>query len=174
MLCADSIVDEINSFDAKNAVIVFLSCDGKRHQSIFDADGSLTYTVTQRDLGYGEADLSVPLEMAAAGPDVLWELWTIGTADPRVPIQKNLTKFLDTLDWDSAFVVSLLALRNVNVRLSKQDQPAPVGRKRGRPAYEILNGAALCDAWPTPGTVLARYGPRPISTRAWLTTIDPE
>ena len=75
------------------------------------------------------------------------------------PSKKNLTKFLATPDWDSAFVVALLGLRNVNVRLSRQERPAPVGRKRGRPAYEILNGAALCDAWPTPGTVLARYGP---------------
>ena len=86
MLCAGSIVDEINSFDARNAIVVFLSSDGKRHQSIFDADGSLTYTVTQREVGYGEADLSVPLEMAAIGPDVPWELWTIGMVNPHVPV----------------------------------------------------------------------------------------
>ena len=89
MLCAGSIVDEINSFDARNAIVVFLSSDGKRHQSIFDADGSLTYTVTQREVGYGEADLSVPLEMAAIGPDVPWELWTIGMVNPHVPVLKK-------------------------------------------------------------------------------------
>lgn len=53
-------------------------------------------------------------------------------------------------------MVALMGLRNVNVRLGKQEQPALDSRKRGRTAYEILNGAALCEAWPTPGTVLTR------------------
>ena len=49
-----------------------------------------------------------------------------------------------------------MGLRNVNVRLGKQEQPAPDSRKLGRTAYEILNGAALCEAWSPPGTVLTR------------------
>ena len=53
-----------------------------------------------------------------------------------------------------------MGLRSVNIRLGKQERPAPAGRKRGRPEYEVLNGAALCEAWPTPGTVLARWARR--------------
>lgn len=81
-MCAASIVDTVNSFDARNARVTFLSCDGKVHRSSFDENGRLEYAVEQRTVGYGEADLSVPLEMAAAGPDVHWELWTIGARPP--------------------------------------------------------------------------------------------
>lgn len=81
-LCAASIVERINSFDATNARVTFISSDGKVHRSSFDENGRLEYTVEQRTVGYGEADLSVPLEMAAAGPGVHWELWTIGAAKP--------------------------------------------------------------------------------------------
>lgn len=106
-LCAGSIVCEINSFDARNAIVVFLSCDGRRHQSVFDADGCLTYTATQRESGYGEADLSVPLEVAAAGPDVQWELWTIGAAargregTPETDCSQTGTRPLSSHSWDS-------------------------------------------------------------------------
>jgi len=52
--------------------------------------------------------------------------------------------------------VALMGLKNVQIRLGKQDRPALDQRKRGRPAYEIVDGDALCDVWRNPGIVLAR------------------
>ena len=67
---------------------------------------------------------------------------------------------LQTIDWDSSFIVALLGMSNCTVRLSKTEDPAaaPDSRKRKRAVHEIIHGDRLCAAWPNVGTVFCRMG----------------
>jgi hypothetical protein len=139
-VCANALRDRICRLPVRNVVVTFLSCTGEVHTARFDGDGKLHYELTTRDSGYGEADLEIPLYMRQIAPEARWEYQTI--------------------DWDSAFVISLLSMKNVVIRLSKTEDPgaAPDSRKRRRAVHEIIDGDRLCSAWPTVGTVFCRVG----------------
>jgi hypothetical protein len=140
-LCGNALRDRICRLPVKNIVITFLASTGEVHTARFDAEGTLAYELTTRESGYGEADLEIPMYMRRIAPHKRWELQTI--------------------DWDSSFIVALLNMSLVTVRLSKTEDPAaaPDSRKRKRAAvHEIIRGDRLCAAWPNVGTVFCRMG----------------
>ena len=168
--------------------MTFLSCDGGVHTAAYDAGGAMAYSYSERKSGYGEADIEIPLYMRLLAPSGQWEYHVRAPQSARVRVRShklartnpnqssdripsnsraNLCErtrtradcgVWQTIDWDSAFVVALLRMRNVTVRLSKTEDPGtiPDGRKRKRAVHETIHGDRLCDAWPTVGTAFCR------------------
>lgn len=117
------LLERLRKLEVHDVDIVFLTNEGKRHHLVFDGSGVLTETETDRTDWRGEADLSVPLEIKRAGPGLKWELHTV--------------------DWDAAFVVSLMRLENVNIRLSKVNKC-----KGNQKRHECLTNRVGRTLWP--------------------------